>query len=224
MKKGLTSVIMPAYVQTPISAHMTMAALSNITKFTDTDDYELILIHDIPKYPIRDDYKVLKIDQEIILDEYTNYSTKMNMAAKKAEGEFLCFIQNDVFVWEGWLKGLRYYLENGMGEAIIPAQFPCTRQQILDSYAMSYEEGLNQGARDACMIMITREAFDRTGGFNDDLQAFVEADYYERMSNARVNQITTNKVQITHMTLGTHYQDMEAFEKKVDHDSRIRNK
>jgi GT2 family glycosyltransferase len=148
----------------------------------------------------------------------------MNMAAKKAEGEFLCFIQNDVFVWEGWLKGLRYYLENGMGEAIIPAQFPCTRQQILDSYAMSYEEGLNQGARDACMIMITREAFDRTGGFNDDLQAFVEADYYERMSNARVNQITTNKVQITHMTLGTHYQDMEAFEKKVDHDSRIRNK
>ena len=224
MRKGFTSVIVVGYHQTQLSCHLTMAALANITKYTDTEDYELILIHDIPKYPVRDDYKVLKIDREIILDEYTNYSTKMNMAAKEAQGEFLCFIQNDVFVWEGWLKGLRYYLENGLGEAIIPAQFPCTRQQILDSYDMTYEEGLNQGARDACMIMITREAFDKTGGFDDNLQAFVEADFYERMSDHQVNQITTNKVQITHMTLGTHYQDMEAFEKKMEHDSRIRNK
>ena len=51
----LTTIIMPAYVQTKLSAHITMAALLNITRYTDPDDYELILIHDIPKEPIRDD-------------------------------------------------------------------------------------------------------------------------------------------------------------------------
>lgn len=224
MKKGLVSVIVVGYHKTPLSAHITMACLANITKYTDAADYELILIEDVPEYNVRDDYHVLKIDKHIILDEYTNYSTKMNLAAQQAQGEYLCFVQNDVFVWEGWLKGLRYYLETRLGEAIIPAQFPCTRQQILDSYAMTLDEGLNMGARDACMIMITREAFGRTGGFNEELQAFVEADFYERMGRAEVNQVTTNKVQITHLTLGTHYQDMKEFDKKVDHDSRIRNK
>ena len=223
MRKGLTSCIVVGYHKTPLSAHISMACLANITKYTDIEDYELILIEDVPEYNVRDDYHVLKIDKHIILDEYTNYSKKMNIAAKEAQGDVLCFVQNDVFVWEGWLGGLRYYLDSGQGDAIIPAQFPCTRQQMLDSYDMTMDEGLNQGARDACMIMITREAFDRTGGFNEDLQAFVEADFYERMSKAGVNQVTTNKVQITHLTLGTHYQDMKAFDKKVDHDSRIRN-
>lgn len=223
MKKGFTSVIVVGYHQTPVSAHLTMACLANITKYTDTEDYELILIEDIPKFPVRDDYHVLKIDKHIILDEYTNYAKKMNLAAKEAQGEFIAFIQNDVFVWESWLKGLRHYLENG-ADAIIPAQFPCTRQQILDSYNISLDEGLNQGARDACMIMITREAFDRTGGFNEEMEAFVEADFYERMSDAGVNQVTTNKVQVTHITLGTHYQDMGEFDKKVGHDANIRNK
>ena len=227
MIKGLTTVVVVGYHKTRLSAHMTMACLANITKYTDTEDYELILIEDTVAdeqfYEVRDDYHVLKIDKHIILDKYTNYSTKMNIAAKEANGEFICFIQNDVFVWEGWLKGLRYYLENGLGEAIIPSQIPCTREWILESNAMSYEDGLNQGARDACMIMITRSAFDKTGGFNDDLRAFVEADFYERMGNAGVNQITTNKVQITHITLGTHYQDMDAMDKKVHHDSLIRN-
>jgi len=224
MTKGLTTVIVIGYHETRLSAHMTMLCLANITKYTDTEDYELILIEDIPVFAVRDDYHVLKIDKHIILDEKTSYSKKINLAAAQANGEYLAIIQNDVFVWEGWLKNLRWYLENGYGEAIIPAQFPCTRQAILDSYAMSLEEGLNQGARDACMIYITAEAFKKTGGFNPDLQILQEADFYDRMSKAGVIQITTNKVQVSHMTLGTHYQDMAEFERKLHHDSEIQNK
>lgn len=223
MIKGLTTVIVIGYHETPLSAHITMLCLSNITKYTDTEDYELILIEDLPKYNVRDDYHVLKIDNHIILDRRATYSEKINIAAEQANGEYLAIVQNDVFVWEGWLKDLRYYLENGLGEAIIPAQFPQSRENILKSYDMTMEEGLNMGARDACMIMITADAFKRTGGFNPDLRILQEADFYERMSVAGVNQITTNKVQISHMTLGTHYQDMEEFERKMNHDSKIRN-
>lgn len=223
MIKDLTSVIVIGYHNTPLSAHMTMLCLANITKYTDTEDYELILIEDVPKFPVRDDYHVLKIDNHIILDEYTNYSKKINLAVQQAKGEYLAIVQNDVFVWEGWLKNLRYYLENGLAEAVIPSQFPCSRQNILESYKMTLEEGLDRGARDACMIMITKSAFEQTGGFNEDLRIFQEADFYERMHSNRINQITTNKVQVSHMTLGTHYQDMKEFEKKIHHDSLVRN-
>lgn len=219
--KGLTSVIVVGYHETKLSAHMTMLCLANITKYTNTKDYELILIEDVPKEEVRDDYHVLKIDKHIILDERTSYSRKINLAAKEAKGEYLAIVQNDVFVWEGWLNNLRYYLDTGLGEAIIPDQFPRTRQYILDSYKMTLEEGLDMGARDACMIMITAEAFKKTGGFNEDLLILQEGDFYERMSAAGVNQITTNKVQVSHMTLGTHYQDWEEFERKLDHDGKV---
>lgn len=218
-----TSVIMPAYNQTKLSAHITMAALANIRKFTDTEDYELIVVEDIPKEPIRDEYKALSLDKHIILHEYTNYSTKMNIGAKNARGEYLAFIQNDVFVWEGWLPALRWYLENGKGDFVIPDQLPRTREFVKKSYEMTMEEGMNQGVRDACMIMMTRKGYDTIGGFNDDLKIFVEADVYDRIAKAGLNLVTTNKTLITHITLATHYQDMEAMEALMHHDSLLRN-
>ena len=218
-----TSIIMTAYNQSVVSAHITMAALANITKYTDPEDYELILIEDIPKFDVRDDYKVLKIDKHIILDEYTNYTVKMNMAAKEATGEYLCFIQNDVFVWEGWLKSFLYYFDNKLSECMIPDQFPRTREYIKKADAMTYEEGLDMGQKEDCMYFMTRDVFDRIGGWNENLKALIQRDFYQRCEDAEVTVSSTNKVQVTHITLATHYQDMKAFDKKIHHDNEILN-
>lgn len=218
-----TSVIMTAYNQTAVSAHITMAALANITKYTDPKDYELILIEDIPKFKVRDDYKVLKIDKHIVLDEYTNYTVKMNMAAKEATGDYLCFIQNDVFVWEGWLKSFLYYFDNGTSECMIPDQLPRSREYIKKAKSMTYEEGFNMGHKEDCMYFMTRDAFDRIGGWNENLRALIQVDFYNRCAAAGIEVNSTNKIQVTHITLATHYQDMEAFDKKLNHDSQIIN-
>ena len=224
MVKGKTTIIVPAYLNTELSLNMTIACIGNITKYTDDKDYELILIEDVPKHGFRNDWKTFRIEEHIILPERTNYATKMNMAAKKAKGEYLAFIQNDCFVWEGWLPNLRWYLEHGDG-CIIPHQFPNKpRQWVKDTYTQTFEECRSQGARDACMIMITREAFDKTGGFNEDMEAFVEADFYERMGRVGVKQDTTSKVIVTHIGLSTHSQNQEEFDRAVHHDSLIRNK
>lgn len=219
-----TSIIMTAYIQSSVSAHITMAALANITKYTDPEDYELILIEDIPKFPIRDDYKVLKIDKHIILPEYTNYTKKMNLAAKEAKGEYLCFIQNDVFVWEGWLDSFHYYFDNKLSECMIPDQFPQTRESIKKANAMTYEEGLNKGAPEDCMYFMTKKAFKKIGGWNEKLMALIQRDFYMRCQNAGVRVDSTNKIQVTHITLATHYQDMKAFNEKLHNDSLILNK
>lgn len=217
------SIIMTAYNQTAVSAHITMAALANITKYTDPEDYELILIEDIPMFQVRDDYKLLKIDKHIVLDEYTNYTVKMNMAAKEATGDYLCFIQNDVFVWEGWLKSFLYYFDNGLSECMIPDQLPRSREYILEANAMTYEQGLNRGHKEDCMYFMTRDVFERIGGWNEDLRALIQVDFYDRCRKADVRVDSTNKIQVTHITLATHYQDMEAFDKKLYHDTQIIN-
>ena len=226
MTHKLTTIIVPAYVQTHLSAHITMACLANIIRFTDPVEYELILIHDVPQHKVRDDYKVFEEVgmKEIILDKYTNYSEKMNMAAKEAKGDYLAFIQNDCFVWEGWLENLRYYLELDLADAVVPDQTPRSREYINWAKKITMEEGLNTGNRDACMVMITKEGFAKTGGWNGDLQAFAEADFYERCGAAGIRLCPTNKVAITHICLATHYQDMPAFEARMHHDSQIRNK
>lgn len=224
--KDLTTIIVPAYVQTELSAHITMACIHNIIKYTNLDEYELILIHDQPKHKVRDDFGIFKKVnyREIILSDRTNYSTKMNLGFKEGKGKYFAFIQNDCFVWDNWLTDARYYLENGLGECIIPHQWPVTRDFVLENQKASYEESLNKGARDACAIVITREAFEKTGGFNDDIEAFVEADFYERIAAMGVNQITSGKFLVTHLSLATHYQDMDGFNAKMHHDSLIRNK
>ena len=224
MKKGLTSIIVPAYNATPVSAHITMACLANIARFTDREDYELILIEDCPKVAVRDDYKVLGIDKHFVLTKRTNYATKMNLAAAQAEGEFLAFIQNDCFVYEDWLPVLRYYLEKKLADVVVPDQTPRDRKYIKDAMELSLEDGLYKGNRDACMMVMTREAYDKTGGFNGKLEAFVEADFYERCGVNGVNIAPTNKVVVTHITLATHYQDMKAFNKAMTNDFLIRNK
>lgn len=215
---------MTAYNQTAVSAHITMAALANITKYTNPEDYELILIEDIPKFRTRDDYHVLKIDKHIILDEYTNYTVKMNMAAKEAKGDYLCFIQNDVFVWEGWLDSFHYYFDNKLSECMIPDQFPRTREYIKEANAMTYEEGLDKGHKEDCMYFLTRKAFDKIGGWNENLKILIQQDFYNRCADAGVTVNGTNKIQVTHITLATHYQDMDKMDELMAHDSGILNK
>lgn len=224
MIKGLTTVIVTAYNGTRVSAHITMACLANITKYTDPEDYELILIEDVPLEPVRDDYHVLKIDKHIVLEARTNYATKMNLAAKEANGEYLAFIQNDCFVWEGWLPKLRYYLKRNLVDCIIPDQFPRDRKFMKEAMQMSREDGLGKGAEDACMLMITAQAFAKTGGYNEKLEALVDGDFYTLMGKMGVSYQPTNKVAVTHITLATHYQDMVEFERKLNHDYRVKEK
>lgn len=223
MIKGLTTIIVIGHHETHLSVQMTKTCLGNITKYTDPKDYELIVIEDIPVHKVEDDFHVFKIKEWIELKERTNYSTKINIAAKKARGEYLAIIQNDCFVSPDWLEGLRYYFDNGLAEAMIPEQFAVSYEYMQAANQMTYEEALDGGQRDACMIMITKDAFERTGGFNEDLDIFQEADFYERMAMKEIDQHTTSKVHVTHIGLGTHYQNMDDFEKATYRDSQIRN-
>lgn len=222
-----TSIIVTAYIQHRYQAHMTMTCLGNVTKFTDTKDYELILVSDSEKFPVRDDYHVLKIDK-YIKTEGKSYTQAMNLGAKEATGDVLVFLQNDVFVNEGWLTDLRFYLDALNYEVVFPDQVPRSRQYIKDSYLRDFDhQDALKGGRDAGLMMITKEAFDKVGGWNEDLTLLAERDFYERMGKENIRWTDTNKVLITHIMAGTNLtrldQKPEEYDTMMKKDADILN-
>jgi len=230
MKKGFTSVIMTAYIQNHLQQNMTTLAVANITKYTDPEDYELILMSDNEKEQVRDyddgSKSMYKIDQYIRTTDM-EYTKSMNEGAKLAQGEYLIFIQNDVFVHEGWLKGIVSYFRTGY-DLVYPDQTPRDREFVLKSYAMTFDEGAQLGGRDEGMWCLTREAYDKIDGFNEDLSLLQAKDFYKRIDIAGLKVAQTCKVFISHIRGATNRQQLEddydGYNKRMDHDAEILNK
>lgn len=225
--KGLTSIIVTCKVRNKTEAHMSMACIANIIRYTDLVDYELIIVNPAPTEAIRDDYKVFPDPIWIEPKEDPGYTAGMNLGAKVAKGEFLCFIQNDVFVHEGWLKNLRYYLENNLTDCIIPDQMPREREFVLKSYDMSIEEGMKYGSRDEGLWMMTRKAYDLFEGFNEDLSLLHARDFYTRFNEKGLRINDTCKVMISHIcgasNWNQHHFDREGYDARMGHDAKILN-
>lgn len=228
LKKPKVSIVLTCYIQEKYQAHMTMLALDCISKYTEPWDYELILMSDSEKFPVRNDYKTLKIDH-YIKTEGESYTQAMNHGARIAKGDVLVFIQNDVFVNEGWLEDLLYYIEVMDFEVVFPDQVPRDREYIKESYKLEFDDPkAMKGGRDAGLMMITREAFNRTGGWNEELTLLCERDFYERMAANDIKWTDTRKVQINHIMAATNLHRLDTNPKEYDdmmkHDADILNK
>ena len=197
VKPDLTSIIFTCFIQEPWQAHMSTAVLENITRYTNPRDYELIVMSDSEKFPIRDGYKVLKIDR-YERTEGLSYAQSMNRGAKLAKGEYLCFFQNDVFVWYYWLEDLKEYVLRGLADCVMPDQIPRSFENVEKIKILDFEEAMF-GLGDDGLLFITKEAFKRTGGFNESLSILQMRDFNERMDNNGVRQINTCKVLVSHI-------------------------
>lgn len=226
---SLTSIVLTCLNNSRFNAHMSMASIAAITKFTDPEDYELIVVDPESKYPIRDDYHVLKIDKWLKPSPDPGYTACMNLGAKKAKGEYIVFMQNDVFVHEGWLSNLRLYLESGLYDVVWPDQVPRDREYVLASYKRNhFDTEAMKGSRDAGLFMITKKGFEKTGGWDEDLGLLAEKDFYlNKVNGAGLRWTDTNKVIITHIMAGTNLQlldsNPEEYDRRMDKDAKKTN-
>lgn len=215
--KPLTSIIFTAYDSTQTMRLITQAALQNIIKYTDEEDYELIFMDTIPanapkgiylnkhytdkiyRLGLRADRRWIKRDAKTEGDpgQYAIY----NIGAKLAKGDYLCFFQNDVFVGEGWLDNLKYYLDNELADVVYPDQQAKTRDFVKASYQFELDsKGARQGARDAGLILITKKAFEGLGGWDEKIRIhYGEKDLFLRIAEKRFKEIITCKTMITHL-------------------------
>jgi glycosyltransferase involved in cell wall biosynthesis len=217
----LTSIILTCKIRSLVQAQMTMTVIDMINKFTNRDEYELIVVDPEPAFSIRDDYKTFPKYIHLMPSPDPDYASCMNLGAKEAKGKYLVFIQNDVFVQEGWLSGLRQYLESGKFDVVFPEQFPKDRAYVLERQNLDPFNPLCMGeARDAGLIMMTREIFDKTGGWGEGMSLLAEQDMYQKLDMVGCRQLGTSKVYIAHIMAGTNFMQMhmdkEGYDKRMD--------
>ena len=227
------SIICSTFNNTRTATHMSMLCLDHIRKFTDPP-YQLIVIDPIPKFPIRDDYKTLQLenDPDTIWAKFPTdigYTAGMNKGAELATGEVLVFIQNDVFVREGWLKDMLWYIETSRWDVVFPDQVPRTREYVEHSYLRQHDDlEAMRGGRDAGLMMITKSAFERCGGWNPEMTLLAERDFYERMDRVGLKWTDTNKVFITHIMAATNLERLDKnpqeYEERMSKDAGVLNK
>lgn len=225
------SIIVSCFNNSKTACHMSMLCLDHIRKFTDPP-YQLIVVDPIPKEPIRDDYGTLKLDNPpdsiwLKLKKDPGYTKGMNLGASRADGEVLVFIQNDVFVHEGWLPDLLWYIENGF-DVVFPDQVPRDRQYVLDSYKRPHgHPDAMKGGRDAGLMMVRKSIFEKAGGWNEKLGLLCDTDMYKRLDKAGAQWTDTNKVFISHIMAATNRNlldsDPKEYDRKMRKDAKILN-
>jgi len=230
----LTSILFLSYDLSLTMRNVTQLSLSSIIKYTDEEDYELIWLDVLEKgyerlgfngyymdeiFEInkRDDRKkiVLKTENEPDPGQYACW----NRLADMAHGKYLCFFQNDVFVTEGWLPKLRWYLDNDKCDAIFPDQKPKKRDYVKKSYTYAPEsKEARDGGQDAGMLFIKKDVFYSIGKWNENMRIHNgEKDIYARIKR----QLVTNQTMILHVEHGSGYEKSALYPEKYNEDCRI---
>ena len=217
---------MNAYDLTKIQRQITTAAMGNIQKYTDTDDYEFILMDNGTQTYIDTKYNCIELDQHIVNEEDIGYSASMNLGAKKSNSDFpyVCFIHNDVFVHEGWLSKLLKHLtdkriDGRLADIVVPSQGYMTRQQVLDSYANKIKTLDN----DAGLMLMSKESFKKTGGWDERMKSIYQ-DYVFRRKGIKDSGLQfrqTSDVIITHIGYATIGLDDDKFDRTVEAEGSI---
>ncbi len=216
----MVSIILNTYDTTRVQRHMTQQCIAAIRKYTGCE-YELIIVDNEPTMDFYHEYDVYKPYNYIKVDPKENVYASYNRGAEAAKGDILMFIQNDVFVHEGTIEKLAKYLEEW--EMAFPQQYPFTREQVEGIYKVKDGGVTEVGQRDAGLLAITREAFDRTGGWDDRFHNLLgERAFYTKCEDVSVSWTDRTNAFITHIMAGNNLQKVpEDYNKEMDHDSDL---
>lgn len=199
---------------------MTQQCMAAIRKYTD-GDYELIIVDNEPTLNFYHEYDVYKPYVYIEVDPKETVYASYNRGAYAAKGDILMFIQNDVFVHERTINKLAAYLKEY--DVAFPQQYPITREQVLKIYKQKDGEVGEIGQRDAGLIAMTREAFDRSGGWDDRFHNLLgERAFFARWDEAGISWIDRTNAFVTHIMAGNNLaKDDGLYNTEMEHDANL---
>lgn len=214
------SIILNAYDTDKAQRHMTIACIGEIVRFTD-QPYELIVVDNEPQWAIRDDYKVFPEYQTVVLDPKLTVYGSYNVGADKAHSDKLMFIQSDVFVHERTLNKLSRYLDDW--DMCFPQQIELSREDSLK--VQNTPDGVlaDIGFRDAGLLAITREAFDKSGGWDARFKNLLgEKAFFQRCDDAGVAWTDRTNAMITHIKAGNNLKKPEdLYADEMSYDAKL---
>lgn len=216
----MISIILNSYSPLKSQRHSDMACVADIRRFTDAE-IEIIIVDNDQTHRFRDDYGVLApytlLEQQPNQNVYASY----NNGAALATGDKLMFIQNDVFVHERAIDKLAIYLDTW--DVAYPQQLELTREQVKQIYDTPDGSESPFGWRDAGLLAITREAFDKTGGWDERYHNMLgEKAFYHRIDESGLTWTCNTNAIVTHIKAGSNLSKPdELYNREMEHDAEI---
>lgn len=216
----MISIILNSYSPQKNLRHMDIACVADIRRFTDAE-VEIIIVDNDQTHRFRDDYGVLAPFTTIINTENHNVYESYNQGAAVAAGDKLMFLQNDVYVHERCIDKLAIYLDEW--DIAFPQQLELTREQVKHIYDTPDGEMTEIGFRDAGLLAITREAFDKSGGWDERFSNLLgEAAYYAKIAQAHLTWTDRTNAIVTHIKAGTNLsKDEGLYNEQMAHDAEL---
>lgn len=216
----MISIILNSYSPLKSQRHSDIACVADLRRFTDAE-IEIIIIDNDQTHRFRDDYGVLAPYMLVENKDNKNVYASYNQGASYAKGDILMFIQNDVFVHERAVDKLAVYLEEY--DVAYPQQIELSREQVQHLYGLPDGKEANFGWRDAGLLAITREAFDKTGGWDSRYHNMLgEKAYYSRIDEAGLSWTAQTNAIVTHIKAGTNLAKPERlYNRQMEHDAEI---
>jgi ADP-heptose:LPS heptosyltransferase/GT2 family glycosyltransferase len=231
--KGMVSIIIP----TCGAGGFIEACLNSLRKLTTYDNYEIIVIDNIPAAETkRKDWLRENADKIVDIPDAFNWSIFNNKAAAVAAGEFLLFLNDDITITQpDWLEAM---LENGQRPEVglVGPQllYPDGKVQHAGMFLAtpgigrhafrfaSYDDpcyfGLALTQRNvmavtgACML-VRREVFERLGRFDEAHQIVNnDLDFCLRVHKAGLLTVYTPYASMTHHELASRAQMKDVFD------------
>jgi glycosyltransferase involved in cell wall biosynthesis len=191
---------------------MTSRAASDLRMFANPDEYELIIIDNVPtnlphhpmtgagKHWYLESLRIGVETQYVVNKEDIGYMASMNQGADMAKYDYLCFIENDIILHDNWLRDLRYYLDNNLASMISPVQMPMRREEYLKYQAMSYEEAMIPGTQEQGLVMLRRGTYEAAGKWDNRYKMVYG---YPEFTHKIGKRFSTNKVYMSHIAAQT---------------------
>lgn len=216
----MISIILNSYSPKKWQRHMDMACVADIRRFTDAE-VEIIIIDNDQTHRFRDDYHVLWPYSFYENPDNKNVYASYNQGAALAKGDKLMFIQNDVYVHERTIDKLAVYLDKW--DVCFPQQIELSREQVKQIYSTADGEPVGFGWRDAGLLAITRQAFDRSGGWDERFSNLLgEAAYYTKIDNAGLTWTDQTNAIVTHIKAANNLsKDDELYNQQMEHDAKL---
>ena len=212
--EGLTSIIIPAFINSYQMLHLTGDCLGQIEEHTDRlkTPYEIILVSN---GGMKIDPKFSHADKFIENKENLGFAKAVNQGIRVAQGEFVVIMNNDIKVYEHWLEDMLEGLKYKDLVAAIPMysrEDPWLRgvdskKLREEQMKLPIEESLSDFEDFSCVV-VKRLVFDEIGVFDERyFYSCEDVDFKRRMKEKGLTYASSKRVRTHHVGSCTDFED-----------------
>lgn len=169
-----------------------------------TKDFELILIDNGSVHG----QELLKKYADILITNDSNlgFGKACNQGFRRATGKYICCMNNDIFVYEGWLEALiRTFDDNPDCGVVMPALMKQTKRgdealKIEKPDLTQNYDRYGKGAEFGSCWLTKKEIMDKVGLFDENFRVGFgeDRDYWRRIRQIGLDTYRTHKTRVFH--------------------------